>query len=124
MTPIEAVIGRTLEREDRVGVPHFKVGQLQARYVEETIDEEELPPADLFELSFVDNMGHAWLILVDYDGGLWAPLYAMRGGAAGTCREARPPAPGKLRAAHVAELERARTTKGGDPDGTDGTRGV
>ena len=77
-TQIEAMIGRQLSRERRAGVEHFVPGQHQARPLAQE------PTAgvrlEVYELSYVDGGGHAWLVLVEREDAKWVPVYAFRGG--------------------------------------------
>lgn len=59
-----------LEREDRVGVPHFKVGQHRA-FVEEGGDE------DVVVLCYVGGLGHAHVVLLERADGDWQPRAGM-----------------------------------------------
>lgn len=93
---IEQLIGRTLETETRAGVPHFKPGQLHAKRTDPA-------EAELVELSYVDGMGHAWLVLCMKAGGEWMRGGAMRGGQQ-TIGERTPP---ELTAEMIAALEAA-----------------
>lgn len=70
---IEQLIGRALDRETRGGVTHFVPGQLAAKRT----DREQLA---LVELSYVDQMGHAWLILCVKMNGDWLRGGSYRGG--------------------------------------------
>lgn len=70
---IEAMIGRDLERERRVGVVHFVAGQLDAVRLEEAGHE-------VVQISWVDALGNAWLMIVVKIAGEWEPAVAFRGG--------------------------------------------
>lgn len=53
-----------LQRERRVGVPHFRVGQIKAW---RPTDERET----IGFVRFVDRLGHAWLVCCDRETGDW-----------------------------------------------------
>lgn len=61
-----------LQIEHRVGVPHFKPGQIRA-----------WRDGDIAILRFVDALGRAWLVCLDRASGDWIPELAMRRTAGG-----------------------------------------
>src|SRR5205814_1643625 len=69
----EQLVGRTLEKEKRAGVTHFKPGQHRARVYERDGDV-------IGELSYVDQMGHAVLVVCVWDEGAWHPVGGLAAG--------------------------------------------
>lgn len=97
-TQIEAMCERELMREPVAGVIHFVPGQLQVRRL------EVLAAPDTYELSVVDAMGNAWLILYDHDDvNGWSAIVAFRGGQT-SCTMA--PAPQSMRPGWESALDR------------------
>lgn len=70
----ERLVGRRLEKEKRAGVTHYVTGQLavQIEHVFDMDTNEDLGWAGL--VSWVDAMGQARILVVDYEDGVWHPI--------------------------------------------------
>jgi hypothetical protein len=81
----ERLAGRTLEREMRAGIEHFKPGQHHAT-VEATEVENfgypESPVGDVGRITYVDNGGHLCVVLAWRRKGSseWRPTWVSRTG--------------------------------------------
>lgn len=69
----EQLLGRRLVKEKRAGVDHYYPGQYRAR---------RIGSKGLIELSYVDDMGHACLLLLERDEGRWFAIVSARAGQA------------------------------------------
>lgn len=80
----ERLAGRTLEREMRAGVPHFKPGQhhatIEAIEAQDFFNHDEI--GDVGRVTYVDQMGHLCVVLTWRDRGSneWRATWVSRTG--------------------------------------------
>lgn len=62
----ERLVKRPLRNEKRIGIMHYVTGQMAARQCDED--------PDVYEVTFVNALGHACAILFIRDGDEWVPF--------------------------------------------------
>lgn len=91
----ERLAGRPLDREMRLGVPHFKPGQHHATIPVETAQDFFDPNVrgTVGRVTYVDQMGHLCVVLVWRDEGStdWRPTWVSRHGMMTGTRPVRAP---------------------------------
>lgn len=100
-TPGERLARRPLRVEKRLGVEHYASGQMGAR----PCDEDD----SVYEVTFVDRMGHVCAILCIGDGDEWVPFpIYTRVGWAGFATQERLPEDFAISEVMLRHLEAAR----------------
>ena len=80
MTAGEQLVGRVLAKEVRGGVEHYIPGQHEA-VIHAGREYGTDDPCEIGQISYVDRMGHACVLLVfRKKGGEWMPTWASRAG--------------------------------------------